>query len=161
MARPTPAFDPWPLLPRPAGGRPRPEDDPARAAVAACIGLAALLLPLRLALPGSGLGPELAKLVALVGCSGGFALLLALVAMLVGVAVVTPVLTLPAPMRQAALRAFDNAVHLAFVLSVTGVLGIIVLHERVPPVAIWFTGQAALLWACHRTRLWLAGPSIA
>lgn len=161
MARPNPAFDPWPLLPRPAGGQPRPEDDPARAAIAACAGLAALLLPLRVALPESGLGPELARLVALVGCNGGFALTVALMAMLVGVAVAAPVLTLPEPLRQAALRAFDHLVHLAFVLSAAGVFGVVVLHGKVPPVAVWFTGQAMLLWACHRTRLWLAGPSVA
>ncbi|MBR0672046.1 hypothetical protein [Neoroseomonas soli] len=161
MASPKPAFETWPLLPRPVEGRPRPADEPVRAAVTACIGLAALLLVLRLALPGSGLGPEFAKLVALGGCLLGFAITLALLALLAGVAVATPMVALPAWMRQVALGAFDRAIHLAFVLTVAGVLATVVLHGRVPPAAIWFTGQAALLWACHRTRLWLAGPSTA
>ena len=159
MARPRPPFDTWPLLPRPAHGRLPPVDEPVRAAVTACAGLLPLFLVLHLTLPGSGLGPEMAKLVALAGCCGAFGLSVMLMAMLVGAAAVTPMVATPSWVRDAALRTFDQVVHLAFVLSVAGVLGIIVLHGRVPPVAIWFTAQAALLWACHRTRLWLAGPS--
>lgn len=154
-------LDPWPLLPRPSGGQPRPEDEPVRAAVGACIGLAALLLALRTTLPGSGLGAEFTKLVALLACNGGFALSATLIAILVGVAALAPAIHVPAPMRDAGLRILDNLVHLAFVLTVSGVFAVIVLHERVSPVALVFTGQAMLLWACHRARLWLAGPSMA
>lgn len=159
MARPRPPFDTWPLLPRPAHGRTPPADEPLRAAATACAGLLPLFLVLHLAVPDTGLGPEMARLVALTGSCGGFGLSITLLALLVGAAAVAPMVATPAWMRDAALGVFDHVVHLAFVLSVAGVLGIIVLHGRVPPIAIWFIAQAALLWACHRTRLWLAGPS--
>lgn len=160
MARPRPLLDCWPLLPRPTNGQPRAEDEPAQGASIACVGLAALFLVLRQA-PSTGLGPEMARLVALVGGGGGFALTCIILALLVGVAVVAPVLRVPEWMRTAALSTFDHTLHLAFVLSVCGVFGALVLQGKVTPVTLWFTGQSAMLWGLHRTRLWLAGPSAA
>jgi hypothetical protein len=154
-ARPA-RIDAWPLLPRPAATTAdRPEDDPARAALTTMVGLAALFLVLRNALPESGLAAEMAMLVALAGCKVSFALTIAIMALLVGAAIATPMMRLPSVIREYALNALDHAVHLALVLSVAGVLGIIVLHEGVTRPAVWFTGQAMLLWGCHRTRLWL------
>lgn len=154
-ARPA-RIDAWPLLPRPAASTAdRPEDDPARAALATLVGLAAVFLVLRIALPGSGLAAEMAMLVALLGCKASFALTIAIMALLVGAAIATPMMPLPSILREHALNALDHAVHLALVLSVAGVLGVIVLHERVTPPAIWFTAQAMLLLGGHRTRLWL------
>ena len=160
MARPTPLVDCWPLLPRPTDGKPRAEDEPVQGAFTACVGLAALFLVLR-QVPSTGLGPEMARLVALVGGGGGFALTSVIVALLLGVAVVAPVLRVPEWMRTAALSTFDHALHLAYVLSVCGVFGALMLQGKVTPVTMWFTGQAAMLWGLHRTRLWLAGPSAA
>jgi hypothetical protein len=155
-----PPLDAWPLLPRPAAaGITRPEDEPAEAAISALGGLAALLLLLRWLLPGTGLAQEVAGLVALWASLAGFALTIAILALLVGTAVVTPILPLPEPIKEAGLAAFDHALHLALVLTAAGVLGIIVLNGQVPPITIWFSLQAILLWACHRTRLWLAGRS--
>lgn len=157
---PRPPLEAWPLLPRPAAtGTVRPEDEPAQAAVSALGWLAALFLLLRWLLPGTGLAHEVAGLVALWASLASFALTIAILALLVGTAVVTPVLPLPEPIKEAGLAAFDHAVHLALVLTAAAVLGIIVLNGRVPPITIWFSVQAILLWGCHRTRLWLAGRS--
>jgi hypothetical protein len=162
MARPIATFDAWPLLPRPRDGAgERPADEPAQAAFAAAAGLAALFLLLRWALPGSGLPHEVAKLVTLWGCLGGLGLVTVLMALLVGAAVVAPIMPLSGIVKDAALSVFDHAVHLALVLTAAGVLGMIVLHGTIPGPATWFAGQALLLWGCHRTRLWLAGRSAA
>lgn len=162
MARPPATIDAWPLLPRPhdAAGE-RPADEPAQAAFAAAAGLAALFLILRWSLPGSAFATEVAQLVAVWGCLAGLALVMVLMSLLVGVAVVTPMMPLHGLVKDVALAIFDHAVHLALVLTVAGVLGMIVLHGRIPGPAAWFAGQVLLLWGCHRTRLWLAGRSTA
>lgn len=162
MARPPAAFDTWPLLPRPrAAADDRPADEPAEAAFAAVAGLAALFLILRWALPGSALSAEVAQLVTLGGCLGGMALVMVLMSLLVGAAIVTPMMPVSGVVKDVALAVFDHAVHLALVLTAAGVLGMIVLHGAVPGPGAWFAGQALLLWGCHRTRLWLAGRSAA
>lgn len=162
MARTTPPFDAWPLLPRRRDdASERPADEPAQAAFAAAAGLAALFLLLRWALPGNGMAHEVATLVTLGGCLGGLSLLMMLMALLVGMAVVTPMMPMSGVVKHVALGVFDHAVHFAFVLTASGVLGMIVLHGNIPGPATWFAGQALLLWGCHRTRLWLTGHSAA
>ena len=156
MAHPPARFDAWPLLPRSRQDR-RPADEPAHAALTAAVGLAALFLLLRWAPGGGALAAEVAQLVAFWGCLGGLALLLVLMALLVGAAIATPMMPMPGGVKDAALAVFDHAVHLALVLTTTGVLALVVLHGRIPGPAAWFAAQALLLWGCHRTRLWLAG----
>lgn len=160
MARPssspTPSVEAWPLLPRHAPEGTRPVDEPAQAAVAAIVALAALFLALRWLLAGSGLGQELAKLVALWGGLGSMAITWALMIMLATVPLVMPMMPGEHPIKHAALKAFDNTVHLAFVLSVAAMMSVIVLHGRVIVPALMFAGQAALLMLCYRTRNWLA-----
>lgn len=154
MVRPRQSLDAWPLFPRGGEDHARPVDEPARAAVAALVGLAALFLLLRWGLPGSGLAGEVARLVALWGCLGGFALVMVVGALLVGVAVVTPVMPIVGPARDAAFSVLDHALHLAFVLTACGLLGILVLHGTIPGAAMWFATQALVLWGglrmCHR-----------
>lgn len=154
MAQPRRSLDTWPLLPRVQDAASRPVDEPARAAVAAMVGLAALFLALRWGLPGSGLAEEVARLVALGGCLGGLALVMVVGALLVGAAVVTPVLPIVGAAREAAIAVLDHALHLAFVLTACGLLGILVLHGKIPGPAVWFATQALALWAglrmCHR-----------
>lgn len=159
MPRPTATLDAWPLLPRPCDpAQQRPADEPAQAVFAAAAGLAGVFLLLRWVLPGGAImAPELARLVTLWGCLGGLALVMVLMALLVGAAVAFPMMPVPGPMKDAALAAFDHAVHLALVLTAAGVLGMIILHGSVPGPAAWFAAQALVLWGCHRTRLWLAG----
>ncbi len=151
----------WPLLPRPLkAGQTRPEDEPAQAAATAAVALAGLFLVLR-NLPGFGtLGHELALLVALAGCHGSLAVTIATFSLLCGAAVAAPI-GFPAPLRRAALGVLDHLLHLALVLSVAGVLGVIVRHGGVPAVAVWFAVQALLLVAGHRLRLWLSDRSAA
>lgn len=162
MARLASRIDVWPLLPRQRDdGAERPADEPAHAALTALAGVAGLFLLLRWALPGSALPQEVARLVTLGGCLGGLALVMVLMALLVGVAVVTPMMPLSGIVKDAALSVFDHAVHLALVLTAVGVLGMIVLHGTVPGPASWFAGQALMLCGCHRARLWLAGHSAA
>ncbi len=146
----------WPLLPRRAQQGHRPVDEPAQAAVAAIVALAALFLALRYLLPGSGLGEEFAKLVSLWGGLGSMAITYALMMMLAIVPLIMPMMPGEHPIKQAALNAFDNTVHLAFVLSVAAMLAVIVLHRQVNIPALMFAGQAALLMLCYRTRNWLA-----
>lgn len=162
MVTPRPRLEAWPLLPRPiADAGLRPEDEPAEAVITALAGIAALLLLLRWGLPGSGLAREVTLLVALWGGLGSFLLTAVIMALLVGAAVATPLLPLHGPVRAAGLAAFDHAVHLAFVLTAAGLLGTIVLHGRVPGIAVWFAAQAIALWGFHRTRLWLSRRSTA
>lgn len=162
MARQTAHIDAWPLLPRQrAATEPRPADEPAQATFAAVAGLAALFLVLRWGLPGSAMAAEVAQLVTLAGCLGGLALVMVLMSLLVGAAVVAPMMPISGPAKEIALSVFDHTVHLALVLTAAGVLGMIVLHGTIPGPAAWFAAQALLLWGCHRTRLWLAGRSAA
>jgi hypothetical protein len=149
----------WPLLPRPvAAGADRPEDEPARAAITAAVALAALFLVLRQALPGTGLAPEVAKLVALVGCTGSLTVMVGLFALLFGVALATP-LGIPRSLRGLALSAFDNLLHLALVLAVSGTLGLLVLQGGVTRIGCLYALLALVLMGCHRTRLWLTRQS--
>ena len=157
MAHPPARFDAWPLLPRSTKGQ-RPADEPAHAALTAAVGLAALFLLLRWVPGGGALAAEVAQLVAFWGCLGGLALLLVLMALLVGAAIAMPMMPMPGGVKNAALAVFDHAVHLALVLSTTGVLAVVVLHGSIPGLAIWFAAQALVLWGCHRMRLWLARP---
>lgn len=161
MVRSRRNLDAWPLLPRAREDDARPADEPARAAVAAMIGLAALFLLLRWGLPGSGLAGEVARLVALWGCLGGLALVLVVGALLVGAAVVTPFMPIVGPVRDAALDVLDHALHLAFVLTACGLLGILVLHGKVPGPAMWFAAQALALWGGLRMCRRLGGRSAA
>ncbi|MEO3475247.1 hypothetical protein AAFN86_25525 [Roseomonas sp. CAU 1739] len=161
MARPPVMIDAWPLLPRPRDAGERPVDEPVQAAFVAAAGLAGLFLALRWALPGSAFAAEVAQLVALWGCLGGLALVIVLMSLLVGVAIVTPMMPVSGMVKDVGLAVFDHAVHLALVLTVAGVLGMIVLHGTIPGPAVWFAGQVLLLWGCHRTRLWLVGRSTA
>jgi hypothetical protein len=162
MARPTARFDAWPLLPRRRDLlEQRPADEPAQAAFVAAAGLAALFLALRWVTPGDAMTSEVARLVTLWGCLGGLSLVMMLMSLLVGAAVVAPMMPMSGMAKEVALWVFDHAVHLALVLTAAGVLGMIVLHGMVPGPAAWFAGQALLLWGCHRTRLWLAGRSAA
>ncbi|MBR0651953.1 hypothetical protein GXW78_19970 [Roseomonas terrae] len=162
MAQPTARFDTWPLLPRRRNAAAeRPAGEPLEAAAAALAGLAALFLVLRWAVPSSGMAVEVARQVALWGCLGGLALVVGLTALAFGVAIATPLIPTGGPFKMVALMVFDHIVHLAFVLTVAGLLGLIVLHGELGPIAAWFAGQALVLWGCHRARLWLAGPSIA
>jgi hypothetical protein len=161
MARPRRTLDAWPLLPRASDLESRPADEPARAAVAALIGLSALFLILRWGLPGSGLANEVARLVALWGCLGGLALVMVVGALLVGAAVVTPVMPIVGLARDAALSVLNHALHLAFVLTACGVLGILVLHGRIPGPAMWFATQALALWGGLRMCQRLARRSTA
>lgn len=156
MPRPRASFDPWPLLPR----CPAAPGELGRATFAALAGLSLLFLLLRLTLPG--LAEEFALLAALAGCLGGLALSLLLMALLMGAAVAAPTMPAGAPFKALALAIFDAIVHLAFVITLCGVLAMLVLHHgRLPMVGIGFLGQALLLWVCRRTRLWLAKRSAA
>ena len=161
MARKQIPLDAWPLLPlaRPAG-QSRPEDEPARAAILAAVALAALFLVLRNLPSAAPLAQELAFLVALIGCKASLAVTAVTLALVFGAAVAAPV-GFPSPVRRAALALYDHLVHLALVLTVAGVLGVIVFHGRVSQVGLWFTFQALLLMACHRARLWLTDHSAA
>ena len=161
MAPPRPRIEAWPLLPRAADGRPRRDDEPAEAVITTLGGVAALLLLLRWGLPGGGFALEVTKLVALWGGLGSFALTTAIMALLVGAAAVAPVLAVPDAIKEAGLATFDHAVHLAFVLTAAGLFGTVVLHGRVPGIAVWFAGQGLVLWGCHRMRLWLTRHSAA
>lgn len=153
---PTPRIEAWPLLPRRAPEAARPVDEPARAAVSAVVALAALFLALRYLLPGSGLDVEFAKLAALWGGLGSMAITWALLVLLATAPLALPMVQGDHPIKNAALAAFDNTVHLAFVLSVASMLAVIVLHRHVNVAAMMFAGQAALLMVCYRTRNWLA-----
>ncbi|WP_137125301.1 hypothetical protein [Roseomonas sp. HF4] len=161
MPLPRPDIDFWPLLPRPvAEGDTRPEDEPARAAVTAAVGLAALFLVLRHAFDGSGLAREFALLVALVGCKGSLAIILGVFALTFGAALATP-LGIPPMLRRLALGAFDHLLHLALVLSVAGSLGLLVLSGGVNGLSVLYAAFSLLLIACHRTRIWLTRHSAA
>jgi len=151
--------DAWPLLPRPVpAGAERPEDEPARAAITAAVGLAALFLVLRYAFPGSGLAEEVAALIALLACKGSLAIMLGLVALTFGAALATP-LGFPPLLRRLALGAFDHVVHLALVLSVAGGLALLVLFNGVGRLGMLYAMLTLLLIACHRTRIWLTRQS--
>jgi hypothetical protein len=161
MARPP--IDPWPLLPRHAAAwsNGRPVDEPARAAIDAMAGLAATLLVLRWALPDTGLADAFAAQVALWGGLGGMAVTAAILALLTAMPLAMPLMGGLAPLKDAALRGLDVAVHFAMVLSCAGMLGAIVLYGQVSVPALWFAGQAALLLLCHRMRIWLSGSHAA
>jgi hypothetical protein len=162
MARPRTPLDAWPLLPRRAPvAAERPEDEPVRAAFDAMVAIAAMLLALRWLLPDGRLAAEFAGQVAWWGGLGGLALTSAILALLAGAPLAMPLMDALGPLKATALRAFDHAVHLALVMSCSGMLAAIVLHGEVRVPALWFMGQAALLWGCHRTRIWLAGRSVA
>lgn len=157
MARPRPPFDAWPLLPPRAGpAGARPADEPARAAVTAAVGVAALLLVLRRL--HDPLAAEMALLVAHLGLKGSLAVIAALLALMLGAALVSP-LPLPAPLRAAGLLAFDHGLHLALVLTATGMVGVVVLHGGVTRIAVAYSVVALGLMAGHRARLHLAGGS--
>ena len=161
MARKNASFDAWPLLPRGTqAGRSRPEDEPARAAATIAVMLAALFLPLRNLPHTAPLADEMALLIALIGCKASFAVTVVTLALVFGAAMAAPI-GFPSSLRTAALGLFDHLVHLALVLTVSGVLGVVVLHGQVSEVALWFTFQALLLVACHRARLWLTDRSAA
>lgn len=156
MAPPRASFDPWPLLPR----CPTAPGELGRATLAALAGLSLLFLLLRLVLPS--LAEEFARLAALAGCLGGLGLSVVLMALVIGAAVAAPIMPAATPFKAAGLAIFDAVVHLAFVITLSGVLATLVLHHgRFPVVGIGFLGQALLLWGCHRTRLWLTGGSAA
>ena len=161
MAPQPPRFDPWPFLPRgPADGARRPEGDHADAAVTTAVGLAAILLLLRHLLPDGALATEFAALTANIGLKGGFAVTVALIALLFSAALVSP-LPLPPGLRQAALGAFDRGLHLALVLTVGGILSVIVLHGEISRIALTFTLLALALMAGYRVRFHLAQRSAA
>lgn len=154
MAKPRKPFNPWPFLPPHDGlPGPRPADEPARAAITAAIGAAALLLLLRL-LHGP-LAQETAQLLALAGLKGSFMIAAALLALMLGAALVSP-MPLPEPLRAAGLLAFDRGLHLALVLTAAGVVGVVVLHGAVTRVAFTFSIIALALMASHRARLHLS-----
>ncbi|MBW6397273.1 hypothetical protein KPL78_05395 [Roseomonas sp. HJA6] len=154
--------DPWPLLPRRLGpGESRSTTEPAEAAFTAAAVLAGLFLLLRWITPGLALAPELARLVALLGCLGGMTLAAVLMALLVGAAFATPMMPMAGPLKTVGLAIFDHMVHLALVLTIAGLVGLLVLHGPGSNLAALFVGQALLLWLCHRTRLWLSGRSAA
>ncbi len=159
MPRTTRSIDAWPLLPRSAAswGHGRPVDEPARAAFDAMAGVAAALLVLRWLLPGSGLAHEFAAQVALWGGLGGMAVTGAILSLLAAMPLAMPLMGAMGPLKDAALRALDHAVHLALVLSCAGMLAAIVLFGKVSVPVLWFAGQAALLLLCYRMRVWLAG----
>jgi len=163
MSRSSHSINAWPLLPRSAAswGGSRPTDEPARAAIDAMAGVAAALLALRWLAPHSGLANEFAALVALWGGLGGMALTAAIVILLAAMPLVMPLMGAFGALRDIALWAFDHAVHLALVMSCTGMLGAIALAGKVSEPALWFAGHAAFLLICHRARLWLAGGRMA
>jgi hypothetical protein len=163
MARKPARLETWPLLPRGAAGwgHRRPVDEPARAAFDAMAGVAAALLLLRWLWPDHALAAAFAAQVALWGGMGGMALTATLLALLAAMPLIMPLMRAMGPLREVALGAFDNAVHLALVLSCVGMLGALVLFGHVSVPVLWFTGQAALLLGCHRTRIWLAGERTA
>lgn len=163
MARKPARIETWPLLPRSAAGwgHRRPVDEPVRAAFDAMAGIAAALMLLRWVMPDHQLAAAFAGQVALWGGMGGMALTAALLALLAAMPLIMPMMSAMGPMKQAALRVFDTAVHLALVLSCAGMLGALVLFGHVSAPVLWFTGQAALLLVCHRTRIWLAGERTA
>lgn len=156
MAQTRSGIEAWPLLPRPAARGDRPADDPARAALEAMVGLAATFLALRLLLPDSGLASELARLIAFWGGLGGLGMVSGILLLVAAMPLAMPMLQGASSLTEAALVAFDHAVHLALVISCAGMLAVIILHGEVRMPAMWFAGQAAVLWACHRTRLWLS-----
>ncbi len=163
MARKPARIETWPLLPRSdAGwGHRRPVDEPVRAAFDAMAGIAAALLLMRWLLPDQGLAAAFAAQLALWGGMGGMAVTAALVALLAAMPLIMPMMGRMGPLKDVALKVFDHAVHLALVLSCVGMLGALVLFGHVSAPVLWFTGQAALLLACHRTRIWLAGERTA
>ena len=155
MAQQRPALDTWPLLPRRLSeGATRAPDEPARAAVTAAIGIAAVLLVLR-ALPDPALAREFAGLVANIGFKGSFAVTASLMVMLFSGALISP-MPLPPELRRTALAAFDHGVHLGLVLTVAGLLAVIVLHGGVSRLTATFTLQAMMLMGCYRARGWFA-----
>ncbi len=157
MARPRAPFNPWPLLPSKTG---RQSGGPAWAAFTATASLSALFLLLRLALPD--LAQEVGRLVAVIGCLGGLSVALVLFVLLLGAAIATPMAPIAGPLKAIGLALIDQGLHLALVLTSSGVLGILVLHQgRLPALGFWFIALGALLWGCHRARLWLAGRSAA
>lgn len=163
MPRKTARIETWPLLPRSAAGlgHSRPVDEPVRAALDAMAGVAAALLVLRWVMPDHQLAYAFAGQVAFWGGMGGMALTAALLALLAAMSLLMPMMGAMGPMKQAALRVFDTAVHLALVLSCAAMVGTLVLFGHVSGTVLWFTGQAALLLVCHRTRIWLAGERTA
>jgi hypothetical protein len=163
MARKPARIETWPLLPRSTAGwgDRRPVDEPVRAAFDAMAGIAAALLLLRWVMPDQGLACAFAAQVALWGGVGGMALTAALLALLAAMPLAMPMMGSMGPLKQAALHAFDHAVHLALVLSCAAMLGALVLFGHVSVTVLWFTGQAALLMLCHRARIWLAGDRAA
>ncbi|WP_198373184.1 hypothetical protein [Roseomonas rosulenta] len=163
MPRTPRQIDAWPLLPRSAagwGGAP-PVDEPARAAFDAMAGIAAMMLALRWLLPDPALGYHFAAQVALWGGLGGMVVTGAILALLAAMPLAMPLMGAMGPMKQAALRALDHAVHLALVMSCAGMLGALVLFGHVSVPVLWFAGQAALLLLCYRARIWLAGSRTA
>jgi hypothetical protein len=163
MPRRTPGIDAWPLLPRNAAAweHGRPVDEPARAAFDAMAGVAATLLVLRWLVPGNGLAHEFASQVALWGGVGGMAITLAILVLLATMPLAMPLMGTMPGLKDAALRAFDHAVHLALVMSCAGMLGALVLFGHVSAPVMWFAGHAAVLLLCYRARIWLAGERTA
>jgi len=163
MPRTTPSLEAWPLLPRRAaawtGGR--PVDEPARAAFDAMAGIAGALLALRWLLPDHTLAHAFAAQVALWGGLGGLAMTAAILALVAAMTLAMPLMAGMGPLKDAALRAFDNAVHLALVLSCAGMLGALALYGHVSGPVLLFAFQAALLLVGHRVRIWLAGERTA
>jgi hypothetical protein len=159
MPRTPRSIDAWPLLPRSAASWEdgRPVDEPARAAFDAMAGVAAVLLVLRWLVPGSGLAHEFAAQVALWGGLGGMVVTSAILVLLAAMPLAMPLMGAMGPLKDVALRALDQTVHLALVLSCAGMLGAVVLFGHVSVPVLWFAGQAALLLLCYRTRIWLAG----
>ncbi len=156
MAQPRPRFDAWPLLPRPlAEGAARTEDEPLRAAATAAAVLAGVFLLLRHALPDGAFALEFTAVVAMVACKGGFAVASSVLIMMFAAALLGP-LPLHQDLRRTAMSAFDHGVHLGFVLTACGILALLVLSGSVTRLALMFAAQAAVLLACHQTRLWLA-----
>jgi hypothetical protein len=159
MAKSRPPLNPWPLLPRADGmPGPRPADEPARAAITAGVGVAALLLLLRHMY--DPLAQEVARLLAMIGFKGGLAIAASLLALMFGAALVSP-MRLPRPLRAAGLLAFDRGLHLALVLTAAGVVGVLVLHGVVTRVASIFSIVALALMAAHRARLHFVPPEAA
>ncbi len=156
MAQPRPTFDAWPLLPRPpADGAERTGNEPLRAAGTAVAVLAGVLLLLRNALPDGTLALEFTAVLALAACKGSFAIASSLVIMMFAAALLGP-LPLHQDLRRTAMLAFDHGVHLAFVLTVCGILALVVLSGGVSRLALMFAAQAIMLLGCRATRLWLA-----
>jgi hypothetical protein len=163
MSRTAPRIDAWPLLPRSAAAweEGRPVDEPARAAFDAMAGVAATLLALRWLLPDVALANEFAGLVSFWGGLGGMAMTLAILVMLATMPLAMPLMGAMPGLKDAALGAFDHAVHLALVISCAGMLGALVLFGHVSAPVMVFAGHAAVLLLCYRARIWLAGQRTA